>query len=388
MSHAYAQLGASAHKEGVHKAIEGLDKGLFPGAFCKAVPDHLTGSTDHCLILHADGVGTKSALAYLMYKETGQTHWFRGLAQDSLIMNIDDLICMGTTGPFVFSNTIGRNSKTIPDVILPEIIGGYADVCANLAKHGIEVTACGGETADLADLTRTLVIDSTVFCRMKRNDVINAAHIKAGHAIVALASYGQATYEDAENSGIGSNGLTLARHALLSSHYRRYPESFAPEVAEHVYRGSYQLSDPLPFTSLTIGQALLSPTRSFAPVVKPLLALYKNALSGILHCSGGGLTKCLHFGNNIHYIKNNLIPLPPIFSTIQESAGLSVEDMVATFNCGSRLEIYCEQAVVDDVVALAKSFGIHAQQIGVTAPADQGRKLSLTIGDKTLEMTR
>lgn len=367
----YEDRGASADKAEVHKAIIGEHPGLFPGAFCKVLPDTLTGSPDHCVLVHADGAGTKSLLAYLHWRETGDLSVFRGLAQDSLIMNIDDLACVGAFGPFLLSNTIGRNAKLIPGDAIAEIIGGYRDCIAMLAGQGIVIESGGGETADLGDIVRTLVVDSTVVARAPRKDILTGERLRPGLAIVGLASGGRATYEATENSGLGSNGYTMLRHEFLSSHYKAaYPEVYAPEIAGLAYTGKYRMSDPLPGSSMTVGQALLSPTRTYAPILKAVLAQSGDAIAAIFHNTGGGQAKCLRFGRGLLYIKDDLFALPPVYRLLKDNPAQSARELYRTLNMGHRMEILCEPSVAQAIVRTSKSFNVDAKVVGRTEASD------------------
>lgn len=382
----YEDRGASADKTDVHKAIASEDKGLYPGAFCKVLPDTLTGSADHCLLIHADGAGTKSILAYLNWKETGDLAPFRGLAQDSLIMNIDDLACTGVFGPFMLSNTIGRNAKLIPGEIIAEIIAGYRDCIAVLKGYGIEVVSGGGETADLGDTVRTLVVDSTVVARARRADIVTCDKLRAGLAIVGLYSGGRASYETEENSGLGSNGFTMLRHEFLSPHYReKYPEAYAPEIAALAYTGKYRLSDPLPGgEGMTVGRALMSPTRTYAPVLKAVMAQEGPRVAAILHNTGGGQGKCLRFGRDLRYVKDNLFDPPPVFRVLRDS-GAAPRELYRTLNMGHRMEILCEPAAADRIAAVSRSFGIDAKTVGRTEASPQGNRLVIRDGSGEYE---
>ena len=364
----YEDRGASADKEDVHKAIAGEHPGLYPGAFCKILPDTLTGSPDHCLIIHADGAGTKSILAYLQWKETGDLSAFRGLAQDSLVMNIDDLACVGVFGPILLSNTIGRNAKLIPGDAIKEIITGYRECISMLAVHGIQVESGGGETADLGDVVRTLVVDSTMVARARRSDIVTGEKLKPGLSIVGLHSGGRASYESQENSGLGSNGYTMLRHEFLSAHYKQnFPEVFAPEIAALAYTGKHRLSDPLPGgNGMTVGQALLSPTRTYAPVLKKVMETVGSQVAAIFHNSGGGQTKCLRFGRGLTYVKDSLFAPTPVFKILRESPALSPRELYRTLNMGHRMEIVCETVAVASVIAASRSFGIDAKVVGRT----------------------
>ena len=374
----YAQRGVSASKEDVHKAIAKLDKGLFPKAFCKIVPDALAGDPDYCTIMHADGAGTKSSLAYLYWKETGDLSVWRGIAQDAVVMNTDDLICVGSTGPMLLSSTIGRNKNLIPGEVIAEIIDGTEEVLAMLRQHGIDISSTGGETADVGDLVRTIIVDSTVIARMRRDEVISNDRIQAGDVVVGLASFGQATYERTYNGGMGSNGLTSARHDVLG-HYLadKYAESFDPAVDRSlVYSGSKQLTDPVSSTGLNVGQLILSPTRTYAPVAKALLDELRPQIHGMVHCSGGAQTKVLHFIDNLHIIKNNLFPIPPLFALIQQESGTDWQEMYKVFNMGHRLEIYLSEANAQRVIDIAAQFGIEGRIIG-RVEAFEGKRVTV-----------
>ncbi len=369
----YAQRGVSASKEDVHKAIEKLDKGLFPKAFCKISPDMLGGDEAYCNIMHADGAGTKSSLAYLYWKETGDISVWRGIAQDAVVMNTDDLICVGATDNMLLSSTIGRNKNLIPGEVIAEIINGTEEVLQMLRDNGIGIWSTGGETADVGDLVRTIIVDSTVVARMKRSDVISNHTIQGGDVIVGLASFGQATYEKSYNGGMGSNGLTSARHDVLA-HYlaEKYSESFDPAVPKDlVYSGSKALTDAVEGTSLNVGQLILSPTRTYAPVVKALLQELRPVIDGMVHCSGGAQTKVLHFVENVHIVKDNLFALPPLFQLIQQESGTDFKEMYKVFNMGHRLEIYLKPAYAQTVIDIAQSFGIDAQIIGYVEASEQ-----------------
>lgn len=366
-SERYNQRGVSASKEDVHNAIKNIDKGLFPMAFCKIVPDYLTNDDDYCLIMHADGAGTKSSLAYMYWKETGDISVWKGIAQDALIMNIDDLICVGATDNIMLSSTIGRNKNRIPGEVLSAIINGTEELICDLKKHGITIHSTGGETADVGDLVQTIIVDSTVTARMKRSQVINNANIKAGDVIVGLASFGQAAYETEYNGGMGSNGLTSARHDVFSKYLAvNYPESFDASVPEDlVYSGKTKLTDVVANAPLNAGKLVLSPTRTYAPIVKKILEKYTASdIHGMVHCSGGAQTKILHFVDQFHIVKDNLFPIPPLFKLIQEQSGTDWKEMYQVFNCGHRLEIYVNEAVAQDLINISSSFGVEAQIIG------------------------
>lgn len=382
----YLQRGVSATKEDVHKAIANIDKGIFPKAFCKIVPDTLAGDPEYCTIMHADGAGTKTSLAYLYWKETGDLSVWKGIAQDAVVMNTDDLLCVGATGPMLLSSTIDRNKNKIPGEVIAEIINGTEEVLAMLRSHGVEIYSTGGETADVGDLVRTVTVNSTVIARMKRAEVVDNANIQAGDVIIGLASYGQATYESSYNGGMGSNGLTSARHDVLGKYLAgAYPESFDPEVnAELVYSGSRNLTDPVEGTPLNVGQLVLSPTRTYAPVAKALLDELRPQIHGMVHCSGGAQTKVLHFIDGLHVIKDNLLPIPPLFRLIQAESGTSWQEMYKVFNMGHRLEVYLPEQYAQRVVELSQSFGIEAQVIGrVEAAAQKQVTIRSEVGEYT-----
>lgn len=374
----YQARGVSAGKEDVHNAIKNVDKGLFPQAFCKIVPDYLTGDDDYCVVMHADGAGTKTSLAYMYWKKTGDISVWKGIAQDALIMNIDDLLCVGATGPILLSSTIGRNKNLIPGSVISEIINGTEELLKDLRSHGVEIYSTGGETADVGDLVRTIIVDSTVIARMKRSDVISNHKIQAGDCIVGLASYGQASYENTYNSGMGSNGLTSARHDVFSYQLaKEFPESFDPNVPnELVYSGGKLLEDEVANLPLDAGKLVLSPTRTYAPVIKKILDQFRSQIHGMVHCSGGAQTKVLHFVNNLHIIKDNLFPIPPLFLMIQEESGTSWEEMYKVFNMGHRMEIYVPFEIASDLIAISESFGIAAQVIGKVDSFD-GKQVSI-----------
>lgn len=378
MTERYLQRGVSASKEDVHRAIANLDKGLFPKAFCKIVPDTLAGDPEYCTIMHADGAGTKTSLAYLYWKETGDLSVWRGIAQDSIVMNTDDLICVGATGPMLISSSIDRNKNKIPGDVIAEIINGTEEVLEMLRSHGVEIYSTGGETADVGDLVRTITVNSTIIARMKRADVISNDTIQAGDVIVGLASFGQASYETGYNGGMGSNGLTSARHDVLDSYLApKYPESFDPEVhSALVYSGSKRLTDAVPGTPVNVGQLILSPTRTYAPFAKTLLDELRPQIHGMVHCSGGAQTKVLHFIDNLHVVKDNLFPIPPLFKLIQAESGTSWQEMYKVFNMGHRLEVYLSEAHAQRVIEIARSFGIDAQIIG-RVEANEGKKVTV-----------
>nr|MBI1232192.1 phosphoribosylformylglycinamidine cyclo-ligase [Cytophagales bacterium] len=379
MTDRYMQRGVSAAKEDVHRAIASLDKGLFPKAFCKIVEDILGGDPDYCNIMHADGAGTKSALAYLYWKETGDLNVWRGIAQDAIIMNIDDLLCVGATDNILVSSTIGRNKHLIPGEVIAEIISGTEEVLAMLREHGINAVLTGGETADVGDLVRTIIVDSTVTARMKRSNVISNDKIQAGDVIVGLSSYGKATYETFYNGGMGSNGLTSARHDVFGKAIKRaYPESFDPQVPEElIYSGSFSLTDPAQGTPVDMGKLVLSPTRTYAPIMVEVLKHLRPHLHGIVHCSGGAQTKVLHFVDKLHIIKDNLIKTPPLFSIIQKESGTDWKEMYKVFNMGHRMEIYLDSRHASEVIDIAESFGVEAKIIG-KVKADSERRLTIS----------
>ena len=369
----YDRRGVSSSKEEVHSAIRNVDKGIFPNTFCKIVPDFVSGDPDYCNIMHADGAGTKSSLAYLYWKETGDLSVWKGIAQDAVVMNLDDLICVGATDNILLSSTIGRNKNLIPGEVIKAIIEGTEEFLESMRGLGIGITSTGGETADVGDLVRTIIVDSTVFCRMKRSDVINAQNIKAGDVIVGLASFGKATYEVKYNSGIGSNGLTSARHDLLEKIYSKsYPESFDTLIPEElVYSGKCKLTHSSEIPGMDIGQLLLSPTRTYAPVVKKVLDELGENIHGIIHCSGGAQTKILKFVKNLHIIKDNLFSPPPLFRLIHQQSGTPWEEMYKVFNMGHRMEIYLPETSAEVLISISKEFDVEAQVIGRCETSDQ-----------------
>ena len=376
----YALRGVSASKEDVHNAIKNIDKGLFPKAFCKIVPDYLTQNEDYCLIMHADGAGTKSSLAYMYWKETGDLSVWKGIAQDALIMNIDDLLCVGATDNILLSSTIGRNKNLIPSEVISAIINGTEELITELKSYGVTIHSTGGETADVGDIVRTIIVDSTVTARMKRSDVINNANIKAGDVIVGLASYGQSSYETGYNGGMGSNGLTSARHDVFD-HYlaNKYPESFDAAVPnELVYSGKIKLTDVVENSPIDAGKLVLSPTRTYAPIIKKILEKYNSeTIHGMVHCSGGAQTKVLHFVDNVHVIKDNLFPVPPLFQLIQKQSKTDWKEMYQVFNCGHRMELYVPEAVANDIIAISKSFNVDAKIIGRVTTSET-KKLTIS----------
>lgn len=374
----YNLRGVSASKEDVHNAIKNIDKGIFPKAFCKIIPDILGNDPDYCNIMHADGAGTKSSLAYIYWKETGDLSVWKGIAQDALIMNIDDLLCVGATDNILVSSTIGRNKMLIPGEVIAAIINGTEELLAELRDMGVTIYGTGGETADVGDLVRTIIVDSTVTCRMKRSDVINNANIAAGDVIVGLASYGKADYEDSYNGGMGSNGLTSARHDVFCHALAaKYPESFDAAVPEHlVYSGTKNLLDEVENSPLNAGQLVLSPTRTYAPVIKKLLDTMRHKIHGMVHCSGGAQTKIMHFVENKHVIKDNLFPIPPLFDMIQKESGTEWSEMYKVFNMGHRMEIYLPAEDASKVIEISESFGIPAQIVG-RVEANDTNKLTI-----------
>lgn len=362
----YDMRGVSASKEDVHNAIKNIDKGLYPKAFCKIIPDVIGGDPDYCNIMHADGAGTKSSLAYIYWKETGDMSVWKGIAQDSLIMNIDDLLCVGATDNILLSSTIGRNKNLIPGEVIAAIINGTQELIDELKELGVNIVSTGGETADVGDLVRTIIVDSTVTCRMKRSDVINNANIAGGDVIVALSSCGKASYEKSYNGGMGSNGLTSARHDVFAKYLaKKYPESYDPHVPEDlVYSGNVKLTDSVDGVDIDAGKLVLSPTRTYAPFVKRLLDVMRHDIHGMVHCSGGAQTKIMHFVTNKHVIKDNLFPVPPLFRLIHEQSGTDWKEMYKVFNMGHRLEVYLRPEKAQAVIDIAKSFNIDAQIIG------------------------
>ena len=381
MSDRYNQRGVSASKEDVHEAIKKIDKGLYPQAFCKIVPDLLANDPDYCTVMHADGAGTKSSLAYIYWKETQDINVWRGIAQDAIIMNIDDLLCVGATGPILLSSTIGRNKNKIPGEVISTIINGTEEVLEMLRSHGMNIISTGGETADLGDLVRTIIVDSTVTARLKRANVIDNRNIQAGDVIVGLASSGKATYENEYNGGMGSNGLTSSRHDVFSKEYTtKYPESFDPEVPkELIYSGKYRVTDVVPESPINIGKLVLSPTRTYAPIIIPILKELHSHIHGMVHCSGGAQTKVLHFIDHLHVIKDNLFDIPPLFKIIQSESGTDLKEMYKVFNMGHRMEIYLPEKYASQIISISKQFGVDAQIIGHVELAD---KKQVTIKNK------
>lgn len=375
----YAQRGVSASKEDVHNAIKNIDKGLFPKAFCKIVPDYLTNDEEYCLIMHADGAGTKSSLAYMYWKETGDVSVWKGIAQDALIMNVDDLLCIGATDNIMLSSTIGRNKNLIPGEVISAIINGTEELIEDLKGHGVTIKSTGGETADVGDLVRTIIVDSTVTARMRRDRVIDNANIKPGDVIVGLASFGQANYEKEYNGGMGSNGLTSARHDVFSKYLaKKYPESFDAAVPEDlVYSGNVKLTDAVENTPIDAGKLVLSATRTYAPIIKKILESYASKdIHGMVHCSGGAQTKILHFVDNLHIVKDDMFPIPPLFKLIQEQSATDWKEMYQVFNCGHRMELYVNPEVAQDLISISESFGVDAKIIG-RVEASETKKLTI-----------
>lgn len=382
----YASRGVSSGKEEVHQAIKNVDKGLFPKAFCKVVPDYLTGDDDYCLVMHADGAGTKSSLAYMYWKETGDLSVWKGIAQDALIMNIDDLLCVGATENIMLSSTIGRNKNLITGQVISAIINGSEELLEEYKKHGVNIISTGGETADLGDLVRTIVVDSTVVARLKRTDVIDNAHIKPGDVIVGLASFGKATYETEYNGGMGSNGLTSARHDVFNKDVaKKYPESYDPAVPEElVYSGSLGLTDNVDGVELDAGKLVLSPTRTYAPIIKEILDNHRHDIHGMIHCSGGAQTKVLHFVDDVHIIKDNLFPTPPLFSLIQKESKTAWEEMYQVFNMGHRMELYVPEALAESIINISNKYNVDAQIVGRVEAAEK-KKLTIVSEHGTFE---
>lgn len=376
----YNLRGVSASKEDVHKAISKIDKGLFPKAFCKIVPDYLSGDENYCIVMHADGAGTKSSLAYIYWKETGDISVWKGIAQDAIVMNTDDLLCVGATDNILLSSTIGRNKNLIPAEVISAVINGTEEVLEQLRSYGIGIHSTGGETADVGDIVRTMIVDSTVVCRMKRSDVIDNKNIQAGDVIVGLASSGQASYETEYNGGMGSNGLTSARHDVFAKGLAaKYPESFDPAVPEElIYSGKIILTEQIDVGTEKVdaGKLVLSPTRTYAPIIKKIIEKYRSKIHGMVHCSGGAQTKVLHFVDNVHVIKDNLFPVPPLFKLIQEQSGTDWKEMYKVFNMGHRMELYLPETIVNEVIAVSKSFGVDAQVVGRVEAAEE-KKLTI-----------
>tara|TARA_Y100001978_G_scaffold117184_1_gene104521 strand:+ start:8469 stop:9635 length:1167 start_codon:yes stop_codon:yes gene_type:complete len=374
----YNLRGVSADKDDVHNAIKGINKGLFPNAFCKIVPDYLSNDDDYCIVMHADGAGTKSSLAYIYWKETGDISVWKGIAQDAIVMNIDDLLCVGVTDNILLSSTIGRNKNLVPGEVISAIINGTEEILSDLRVFGIDIRSTGGETADVGDLVRTIIVDSTVVARMKKIDVITNSNIQAGDVIVGLSSFGQASYESEYNGGMGSNGLTSARHDVFAKYLsEKYPESYDSSFPESlVYSGSKKLTDTLADLSVDVGKLVLSPTRTYAPIIKRILEKYRSYVHGMVHCSGGAQTKVLHFVDDVHVIKDNLFDIPPLFDLIQKESNTDWKEMYKVFNMGHRMELYVPEGIVDSIIAISNSFGVEAKVIG-RVEANDGKKLTI-----------
>ena len=378
MSNRYNQRGVSADKEDVHSAIKSINKGLFPNAFCKVVPDYLTNNDEFCLVMHADGAGTKSSLAYMYWKETNDLSVWKGIAQDALVMNIDDLLCVGADDNILLSSTIGRNKNHIPKEVISSIINGTEELINDYKKFGVNIFSTGGETADVGDIVRTIIVDSTVVARVKRSDIIDNSNIKEGNVIIGLSSSGQASYEKEYNGGMGSNGLTSARHDVFSKVLAsKYPESFDPLIPEDlIYSGSRKLTEKILDLNIDIGKLVLSPTRTYAPVIKEILSKYRNKIDGMIHCSGGAQTKVLHFVNNLHIIKNNMFTVPPLFKMIQEESKTDWKEMYKVFNMGHRMELYVDESLASEIIKISKSFNIDAKIIG-KVESSSNKKLTI-----------
>ena len=378
MNNRYNLRGVSADKEDVHNAIKNIDKGLFPKAFCKIVPDYLTNDDEYCLIMHADGAGTKSSLAYMYWKETNDLSVWKGIAQDALVMNLDDLLCVGADDNILLSSTIGRNKNNIPKEVISTIINGTEELINEYKKYGVNIISTGGETADVGDLVRTIIVDSTVISRMKRSDVIDNNNIEAGNVIIGLASYGQSSYENEYNGGMGSNGLTSARHDVFSNILAsKYPESFDSSIPNDlIYSGSKLLTEKYHDLNINIGKLVLSPTRTYAPIIKDILSKYRNKINGMVHCSGGAQTKILHFIDNLHIIKDNMFDTPPLFKMIQKESSTDWKEMYKVFNMGHRMEIYVNEDIASEIINISKSYNVDAQIIGRVEFSDE-KKLSI-----------
>ena len=383
MTDAYKSRGVSSTKEDVHAAVAAIDKGLFPGAFCKITPD-ISGDPAYYSIMHTDDAGTKSILAYIAYRESGDPSVFAGIAQDSMVMNLDDMLCVGATDKFIFSNTIGRNAHRVGGDAVAALIKGYADFSAKMRQYGVNIIMSGGETSDTGDIVATIFVDSTFFARVKSSSIIDASKIRPGDVIIALASAGKATYETGYNSGIGSNGLTAARHLLLDKYYSvKYPESYSDTIAaENIYSGKFRMTDNLPESRVTVGEALLSPTRTYAPVIRRVLELHADDVRGIIHCTGGGQVKCKNFGTGLHFIKDNFFPIPPVFKAIYDSGQISMREMFSVFNMGHRMEIYANENRAMSIVSIAESFGVGARIVGRVETAESNKVTILHDGEK------
>ena len=376
----YMSRGVSSQKEDVHNAVDHLDQGVFPGAFCKVIPDYLSGDSRYCNIMHADGAGTKSSLAYIYYKETGDLSVWSGIAMDSIVMNTDDLICVGVDTPILLSSTIGRNAKLVGGEVIKELINANEEICQFFTDNGVPMYMTGGETADVGDLTRTIIVDTTAVTRIERDKIITCEDVACGDVIVALASFGQATFEKQYNSGMGSNGLTSARHDLLCSEYRtKYPESFDNSMDESIsYCGKFKITDTVPELPLNIGKAILSPTRTYAFVIKDILSEYRSKIHGIVHCSGGGQTKCKKFGRNVKYVKDNLFEIPPFFKLIHDTTGTDYREMYQVFNMGHRMELYTDAKTAEQVIAIAAKYNIDAKIVGHVESNENGNAVEIT----------
>ncbi len=374
----YNLRGVSASKEDVHNAIKNIDKGLFPKAFCKVVEDSLTNDKDYCMVMHADGAGTKSSLAYMYWKETGDISVWKGIAIDAIVMNLDDLLCVGITDNILLSSTIGRNKNLIPGEVISAVINGTEEFLAQMRELGVGIYSTGGETADVGDLVRTIIVDSTVTARAKRSEIISNHNIKAGNVIVGLASFGQATYENSYNGGMGSNGLTSARHDVFSKELaKKYPESYDNSLSDEVvYCGGMSLTSPTEVEGIDAGKMVLSPTRTYAPIIKKILESYRSKINGLVHCSGGAQTKVLHFVDGVHVIKDNLFPIPPLFKMIQNQSHTDWQEMYKVFNMGHRMEVYTDEETAKEVIAISKSFNVDAQIIG-SVEAFNGKKVTI-----------
>lgn len=374
----YDTRGVSADKTDVHNAIKNVDKGLFPKAFCKIVPDDLANDDDYCIVMHADGAGTKSSLAYAYWKETGDLSVWKGIAQDALIMNVDDLLCVGATDNILLSSTIGRNKGLVPGEVISAIINGTEELLETLRSQGVNIKSTGGETADVGDLVRTIIVDSTVVCRMKKSDVIDNANIKPGNVIVGIASHGKASYEDDYNGGMGSNGLTSARHDVFNkSVAEKYPETFDAAIPEDlIYSGEVFLTDEVEGVPVDAGKLVLSPTRTYAPIIKKVLDGYRDKINGMVHCSGGAQTKILHFVDNLHIVKDNMFPIPPLFKLIHEQSGTDWKEMYKVFNMGHRMEIYTDEETAKEIIAISNSFDVEAQIVGRVVASEE-KKLTI-----------
>jgi phosphoribosylformylglycinamidine cyclo-ligase len=382
----YNKRGVSSTKEDVHNALKKIDAGLYPGAFCKIIPDYLGNDPSYCTIMHSDGAGTKSSLAYLYYKETGDLSVFKGIAMDSIVMNTDDVLCAGAVDNLILSSTIGRNPKRIPGEIIKVLIEASEEICSWFSSLGINMKLSGGETADVGDLVRTVIVDTTITARISRNDIIDMTKIKPGMVIVGFSSSGQASYEHEYNSGIGSNGLTSARHDIFNKIYReKYPESYNPDIEKDlVYAGPYKVDDTIDGLPISVGKAVLSPTRTYLPVMKKIIDHYRNEIGGIVHCSGGGQVKCIKFGKNVHYVKNSLFDVPPLFKIIRDTMNTPYREMYQVFNMGHRMEIYVPEKIADDIMKISQSFNVASKIIGHVEVSERN-KVTITAGEEILQ---